>query len=417
MRCILLFLVISRINLLAYGSFFHDFTVRANHSRYFSSSNFSERIKPHKHYTTNGYYVEVSSSTKGDYVYYSFFHRKDGVSYIFPGSYVVKVGKDGIEQIKIFFIHRADTFIRIKPSGSHSSADFYLINTLIHKEVKLPFKIVDIATGSFLEIADYVSSFIDLKFFDPQYFEVYENVSSMVDKFRTFLKNSSIAEVPDGAMSDLGEMVYIKTGEPQGEVEGFNCSGFGKWVADSIYKTMTKGLLKIEDLKVKHIGVRGNSFTEKYEFSRDLFFGLDWIRNIGYRLKNINADLDLTRIKENDVNNVSFFKYIENRGYEIDNLEFILYYLTLNEPGHIYFGSINTTMKGGTSGKVFHKHVVVLFPFIDKESIFRTSVMEVNSETSIKSLRKRYPNSYIHLVRAKSIKGVTVVPILNRINS
>ena len=297
----------------------------------------------------------------------------------------------------------------------NSSADFYLINTLIHKDVKLPFKIGDIATGSFLEIAKYVSNFIDLKFFDPKYFEVYENVSHIVDKFRTFLKDSSITEVPDGAMSELGEMVYINTGAPQGEVEGFNCSGFGKWVADSIYKTMTRKLLKIEDLKVRHIGVRGNSFTEQYEFSKDLFFGLDWTRNIGYRLKYINTDLVLDKVKETDVNNISFLDYIENRGYEIDNLEFILYYLALSEPGYIYFGSINTTMNE-FPGKVFHKHVVVLFPFIDKEAIFRTSVMEVNNETSIKSLKDRYPNSYIHLVRVKALKSVSIVPIPKRIN-
>ncbi|UER67676.1 hypothetical protein LKV13_02585 [Borrelia sp. BU AG58] len=410
MRCVLLFLIVGRLDLLAHGGFFYDFTVRSDYSQYFSSGSNREKIRPYRNYTTDGHYVEISSLIKGDYVYYSFFNRKDGVSYIFPGSYVVKVGKDGIEQVKIFFINRADTFIRIKPDGLHSSADFYLINTLIHKEVKLPFKIMDIATGSFLEIAKYVSSFIDLKFFNPRYLEVYENVSDTVDKFRAFLKASSIAEVPDGAMNEFGEMVYIKTGKPQGEVKGFNCSGFGKWVADSIYKTMAGTLLKIEDLKIRHIGVRGNSFTEKYEFSKDLFFGLDWTRNIGYRLKNANIGLDLTRIKENDVTNVGFLKYVENRGYAIDSLEFILYYLTLNEPGHMYFGSINTTTKVH-SGKVFHKHVVVLFPFIDKESIFRISVMEVNDETSIKSLRKRYPNSYIHLVRVKAVKGVSIVPI------
>ncbi|QMU99280.1 hypothetical protein F0310_02515 [Borrelia sp. A-FGy1] len=413
---ILLFLVIIKLDVLGFENFVYDFTIRSSYTQHFNSSSNKKKMNPQKHYTTDGYYVEVSNSIIGDYVYYSFFNRKESVSYILPGSYVVKVGKNGIEQVKIFFIHRADTFIRIKASGINSSADFYLINTLIYKDIKLPFKIKDIATGSFLDIVKYVSNFIDLKLFDPKYFKEYENVSHIVDNFRKFLKTFSIAEVPDGAMSELGEMVYIKTGALQGDVEGFNCSGFSKWVADSIYNTMTGKLLKIEDLKVRHIGVRGNSFTEQYEFSKDLFFALDWIRNIGYRLKYINTDLVLDRVKEADVNNISFLNYIENRGYEIDNLEFILYYLTLNEPGYIYFGSVNTTMNG-LPGKVFHKHVVVLFPFIDKDTIFRTSVMEVNNETSIKSLRDRYPNSYIHLVRVKALENVTVVPIPRRINN
>lgn len=58
----------------------------------------------------------------------------------------------------------------------------------------------------------------------------------------------------------------------------------------------------------------------------------------------------------------------------------------------------------------------MLFPFIDRESIFRVSLMEINDETSIKSLRGRYPNSYIHLVRAKVPKNISIVPIPKRIN-
>ncbi|WP_445436012.1 hypothetical protein [Candidatus Borreliella tachyglossi] len=417
MRYVFLFLIVSNLNLFAFENFFYDFTVRSTYSQYFNSSNTVERIKPQKYYISDDYYVEVSSSIARDYVYYSFFNRKDDISYIFPGSYVIKVGKNGIEQIKIFFINRADTFIRIKPGDMHSSADIYLINTLVHKDVKLPFKIRDIATGSFLDIAKCVSNFIDLKFFIPKYFEVYDNVASIVDEFRAFFKSSySIPEVSDGAMNEVGEMVYIETGMPQRKPEGFNCSGFGKWVADSIYQTITGRLLKIEDLKIKHIGIRGNSFTKHYEFSKDPFFGLDWTRNIAYKLKNINTELDLSRVRETDVNRVRFLEYVDNRGYEIDNLEFVLYYLALNEPGYMYFASINTTMNG-FPGKVFHSHVVVLFPFIDREAIFRISVMEVNNETSIKSLKDRYPNAYVHLVRVKVPKSISIVPILKEMNN
>ncbi|AGT27469.1 hypothetical protein [Borrelia miyamotoi] len=417
MRYIFLFLVVGNLNLFAFENFFYDFSVRANYEKHFYSSALAKKMKPQKYYISDNYYVEVSNSILGDYAYYSFFNRKDGVSYIFPGSYVIKVGRRGIEQVKIFFLNRADTFIRIKANDVHSSADFYLIDTLIHKDVKLPFKIGDIAIGSFLEIAKYIDDFVDFELFNPQHLKVHENVSNIVDSLRTFLKFSSpIFEVHDGAMNELGEMVYIKTGEPQREPQGFNCSGFGKWVADSIYKTMTGKLLKIENLKVRHIGVRGNSFTNYYEFNLNPFFGLDWTRNIAYKLKNINSNLDLSKVKELDVNSIGFLKYIDNRGYEIDNLEFILYYLAVKEPGHIYFGSISTTINK-FPGKLFHKHVVVLFPFIDKESIFRVSLMEVNDETSIKSLGDRYPNSYVHLVRVKVPNNISIVPIPEKVNN
>ncbi|WP_024653523.1 hypothetical protein [Borrelia persica] len=417
MKYIFLFLIINNLSLFAFENFFYDFSVRSNYSKYFNSSNNAVNIKPQRYYISGDYYVEVSNSIVGDYVYYSFFNRKNDVSYIFPGSYVIKVGKYGIEQVKIFFLNRADTFIRIKAGDVYSSADFYLINTLIHKDIKLPFKMNDIATGSFLEVVKYIDNFIDFELFNPKYLEVYDNVSNMVDSLKSFFKVFPLMfEVHDGAMNALGEMVYIRTGEPQREPIGFNCSGFGKWVADSIYKAKTGKLLKIKDLKIRHIGVRGDSFTKYHEFKQDPFFGLDWSRNIAYKLQNIDAALDLSKINELDVNNIAFLKYIENRGYEIDNLEFILYYLSLKEPGYMYLGSINTTIDG-FPGKIFHKHIVVLFPFIDKNSIFRVSVMEINDETSIKSLLNRYPNSYIHLVKVKVPKNISVVSIPRRIKN
>ncbi len=409
--------MVGNLSLFAFENFFYDFSVRSSYSNYFSSSNNAIKIETTKYHIVDNYYIEVSNSIVGDYVYYSFFNRKNGISYIFPGSYVIKVGKHGIEQVKIFFLNRSDTFIRIKAGNVYSNADFYLINTLIHKDIKLPFKISDIATGSFIEVVRYIGNFIDFELFNPKYLEVYDNVSNMVDNLKSFLKISPLMfEVHDGAMNEFGEMVYIKTGEPQREPIGFNCSGFSKWVADSIYKVKTEKLLKIKDLKVRHIGVRGNGFTQYHEFSRDPFFGLDWTRNIAYKLHNVDVDLDLSKIKEFDVNNIGFLKYIEDRGYKVDNLEFILYYLAVKDPGHIYLGSVNTTIDG-FPGKIFHKHIVVLFPFIDQNSIFRVSLMEINDETSIKSLKDRYPNSYVHLVKVKVPKHISVVSIPRRIKN
>ncbi|WKC78060.1 hypothetical protein QIA31_03065 [Borreliella turdi] len=416
MKYIFFLLMIKSPNLFAFESSFYDFDIRTMYSKYFNSSYVQKKISPIKHFITENYYIEVSSEVSSGHVYYSFFNKKKNVNYIFPGSYVIKVGKDGIEQIKIFFINRGDSFIRIRPAKFSSSADFYLINTLIYKDVKLPFKIEDIAVISLGNIINYIGQVIDFRYFIPEYFDIYKDISNMVISLRKALKSFSIAEVADGAMDEHGKMVYIKTGLLQKDSVGFNCSGFVKWVADSIYKSMTGRLLRIDDLKLRHIGVRGGAFTKSHEFNRDPFFGLDWIRNIAYRINNINMDLDLSKIKENDVNNIKFFDYIDNRGYKIKNLEFLLYSLALDEPGYIYFGSISTDVSN-LSGMVLHKHVVLFLPFLDENRIFRVSVNEVNAETSIKSLQKRYPNSYIHLVRVKIPRNLPIVPIPIKANN
>ncbi|WNY66857.1 hypothetical protein [Borreliella lusitaniae] len=416
MKYIFLFLIINSLNLFALDSFFYDFDIRTKYSKYFNSSYMQKKISPTKHFITKDYYIEVSSAVSSDYIYYSFFNKKKNVDYIFPGSYVIKVGKEGIEQIKIFFINRGDTFIRIKPAKFSSSADFYLVNTLIYKDVKLPFKIEDVALISLGNIINYISKVIDFRYFIPEYFDIYKNISNMAIGLRKAFLSFRIAEVFDGAMDHYGKMVHIETGLLQKDPVGFNCSGFVKWVADSIYKSMTGQLLKIDDLKLRHIGVRGSVFTKTHEFNKDPFFGLDWIRNIAYRINNINMDLNLSKIKENDVNNIKFFDYVDNRGYKIENLEFLLYSLALDEPGYIYFGSISTGVNN-LSGMMFHKHVVLFLPFLDENKIFRVSVNEVNAETSIKSLQKRYPNSYVHLVRVKVPENLPIVPIPIKANN
>ncbi len=96
----------------------------------------------------------------------------------------------------------------------------------------------------------------------------------MVISLRKTLSSFPIAEVVDGAMDEYGKMVHIETGLLQKDPVGFNCSGFVKWVADSIYKSMTGRLLRIDDLKIRHIGVRGSVFTKSQEFNKDPFLVL-----------------------------------------------------------------------------------------------------------------------------------------------
>lgn len=187
---------------------------------------------------------------------------------------MIKVGKEGIEQIKIFFINRGDTFIRIKSSKFSSIADFYLVNTLIYKDVKLPFKIEDIAVISLANIINYIGKVVDFRYFIPEYFDIYKNISNMVISLRKSLRSFPIAEVADGAMNEYGKMVHIETGLLQKDPVGFNCSGFVKWVADSIYKSMTGRLLKLMILSLDILALEAVVLLEVRNLIRILFLVL-----------------------------------------------------------------------------------------------------------------------------------------------
>ncbi len=77
MKYIFLFLIIKSLNLFALESFFYDFDIRTKYSKYFNSSYVQKKISPTKHFITENYYIEVSSSVSSEYVYYSFLIKKE----------------------------------------------------------------------------------------------------------------------------------------------------------------------------------------------------------------------------------------------------------------------------------------------------------------------------------------------------
>lgn len=76
----------------------------------------------------------------------------------------------------------------------------------------MPFKIEDIAVISLANIINYIGKVIDFRYFIPEYFDIYKNISNMVISLRKSLRSFPIAEVADGAMDEYGKMVHIETG-------------------------------------------------------------------------------------------------------------------------------------------------------------------------------------------------------------
>jgi hypothetical protein len=205
-------------------------------------------------------------------------------------------------------------------------------------------------------------------------------------------------------MDAAGRYVYIETGKPQPAGRGgFNCSGFAKWVADGISVPATGRLLDIGVLKEKHPEARGNGLTAPYEDSLDPFFGLDWTRNIARELASIERESDRSipvtagdPITANDVTDEPGYHYQANVGFPVSELGPLLYMLAVRRPQYFYLASIN-----GDYGKPRiprHFHVVVLFPYFERNGEFKVAVFERESESNLTSLARRYPTMSAHLV-------------------
>lgn len=343
---------------------------------------------------------------EGENTYYSFINPINGVnSYPYTtGSYVIEKNSKGeIEEIKIFLINRPDSYILLKSKKDQTVASVSLMGRVIYRDIYILKGISYFALVPLDSLKYYLENFVDITLLFPVYQSISERGIFMVDEISRNL--DGVSEVFDGGMNNKGEMAYIANGSLQESPYGFNCSGFSKWVADGIYEARTGKLLSFDRLKKRHLTARGSESTLIYEKERDPYFGLDWIRNIASVLSTFNeeepfSDKDSTHF---DIRNLPFITFVEERGFAIEDLDLALYILAVKNPEYFYMGSVSTPF-GENPTLIQHRHVTVLFPYIDEQGSFQVVVGDINELTNIDSLKNRYGysryshNGYIYLV-------------------
>ena len=322
------------------------------------------------------------------------------------GSYIIKRGKEHGEyiQAKVFLKTEASCFARLFPENERSVLQVYIYDQKIGDDIILPIAFEDLLFVPFDEIVAMTSHKLPWDVVWPHIDPANATVRSMAERIAPHL--SRLPDEDDGAMNSDGVFVYIETGE-RSNAGGFNCSGFAKWVVDGVSRTSGDGLLDIEQLKRKHLGSRGNSFSDVYEDERDPYFGLDWTRNLA-------AAVSGRGYEDNDVRDVRFHRYTEDVGYKVSELESVMYQLAVASPGRFYLGSVN--VEYGEEPKLRqHVHVVVLFPYLTSTGELSVRVMERNMETSVDSLKSRYPNGFIHLVHIEAAENYAPFDIVTRL--
>lgn len=241
-------------------------------------------------------------------------------------------------------------------------------------------------------------------------------MEAAVQAVRDGIKN--LVYLDDGAFNERGEPVLIETGKPQdpkailaarpkkgpeGDVYGgVNCSGFAKWIVDGIVRPRAGAGLLIEPLKGL-TPVPDNLFTDPFMSERDIFFGLNWTRNLaaavvsldtGRTVKPENAGVDVT------VEPMSALPpYQQGVGYRAGALAPLLYYLAVSEPGHFYLGAVSRE-RGDPPLREFH-HIAAFFPYFDESGKFTIAVFESAAETTIESFSSRNADAFVNLVRIK----------------
>ena len=337
---------------------------------------------------------------------YLVFANQSGVDYPVDGAgtFIIKrsLADGSFLQAKVFVQNGPGTYVRLFPQGDRTLMDVYLFGELFQTRVALPVSFDRLLTAPFSSIMEWSASVVNWPLVlapppGPGDRRIEEIVHALMSRLH------GLRDMDDGAMDGAGRMVYIATGAPAGK-GGFNCSGFAKWVIDSLYAPLTGKTMDIAPLKSRN-AARNNTWSTRFEEELDPYFGLDWSRGLARAIAQAQKGVAPSDAQI-DVRDSDRLPYIRDVGYPVPKLEYLLYFLTRGSPGTFYVGSVNApsalAVSEGTPTLRQHHHVIVLFPYFDLKGVFQVAVMERNVRTSLASLTRRYGNEYAHLVRIES---------------
>jgi hypothetical protein len=343
---------------------------------------------------------------------------------LFPGwaqgSWMLTRRKDTGAAVLIRIFLRSDqhTYIQFRPFDSDKCLlDAVLYGGYITRSMPIAVPIERLYTMQLNDILRLVEGKFPLRYFepDPVY---YRNTRMFVAQVRERIRTLRFRD--DGAIDENGNYVFIETLQSQNQAAaGLNCSGFAKWLIDGILRPVTGRRLPIAPLKAP-FGERGSSFTANWEESRDVFFGLDWIRNLAAEANGTLRAPSYRALEEFEIRRDIFSSILvnENRtfvihsypgflgeaGYGIEGLNPLLYTLAVDEPFSFYLAAVNTEIgtantPRGTPRLRQYYHIAALVPYFDEEGTFRIVVFESAAETSFNSFRGRHPGRFINLVQ------------------
>jgi hypothetical protein len=336
------------------------------------------------------------------------------------GSWMLTRRKDtgAATQIRIFLRTDQNTHIQFRPFDTDKSQmDVIIYGAYITRSIPIAVPFERLYTMPLNDVLRLVDNKFPIQYFEPD-INSYRDTRAFIEQVRSHLGDLRFAD--DGAKDENGNFVYIENLQSQDlETAGLNCSGFAKWLIDGILRPVTGRRLPITPLK-EPFGDRGSAFTYIWEESRDVYFGLDWIRNLASEANTtlrspahgileefeVRSDnFSLLRVNQgNTFVTHSYPGFMSEAGYGIEGLHPLLYTLAINEPFSFYLAAVsqeiaNPDSPRGTPRLRQYYHIAALIPYFDELGNFRIVVFESAAETSFTSFRNRYPGHHVNLVK------------------
>ena len=327
-------------------------------------------------------------------------------------------------RIRYYFLKDSEVYIQFTPQGKIALADLVIYGNYAARGVPTGMPFAKFYSASFEDVMNITETKLPWSYVlsDPQ---LYHSVKQMAAVIRERL--SFISIVDDAMYDENGELVHISTGKKFENIDKsdkaensekqllLSSAGFVKWIADGLVEPLSGGLLKRDPLIQETVSVKDNGRQGVLSQKYDLFFSLDWIRNLASAVISIYAGknylsnqsgVDVTinpfasSITDKGVANTVTF--VENSGYTVQVLYSLLYVLANIEPGTFYLGAIRGIDRTVTPEVMAFNECLVFFPYFQDDGSFACNVFMNGREMSLGDFCYFYAGDFVYLTRVKS---------------
>ena len=340
--------------------------------------------------------------------------------------------------IKIYPRENPALSISLRPASrkaysGKSFIDICLFNAYVCKDIAIGVPFETLYHISLSRLKELTKAVIPWDLFNPPRY------NSPVKAMSRIVGNLLYRLVPlkDGCFDQDGKPIHISNSQPQTELEistamnidqireevsgGVDSAGFAKWVIDGIVRPVAGQGTIVESLK-RATDVPKTHFNKPHLDTENVFFGLDWIRNLGAAALSLNLNRPVYPADSGlDVMNCpfaltdaaasantgstatkqpAFLGYQQYAGYQTSYLLPLLYYLTVVEPDHFYLACISRA-PASTELRTYNQ-IAVLFPYFDGWGEFHLDVYENGEQIPINDFIEKNKDSYTAMIRVRA---------------
>ncbi len=324
-------------------------------------------------------------------------------------------------RIRYYFLKDSDVYVQFSPQGKIALADLVIYGNYAARGVPTGMPFSKFYTASFEDVMNITETKLPWSYVlaDPQ---IYHSMKQMAAVIRERLPFISV--VNDAMYDENGDLVHISTGKKFENIDEsdksekkllLSSAGFVKWIADGLVEPLSGGLLKRDPLIQETVFVKDNGRQGVLSQKYDLFFSLNWVRNLASAVISVYAGkiylsnqsgVDVTinpfasSITDKGVANTVTF--VENSGYTVRVLNSLLYVLAATEPGTFFLGAIRGTDRTVTPEVMAFNECVVFFPYFQDDGAFACNVFMNGKEMSLEDFCYFYADDFVYLTRVKS---------------